>query len=254
MLTLQWPLTPCIQPNLERAAWWVFVLSNRERGRHSLRVVQRHSRLDEVAASHNADMVRRGYFDHLDPEGHGPQDRMQRLCPELIGAAGENLAFIFAEHEESLARAVVDGWMNSPGHRANLLNATHTHMGIQLFQAGRKVYATQLFAGLLAELLKPELPLQFRVAEKNLLHFRSYNDAPRSDLTLMVEVPDREAWMPTGSGMFMRGAAMLKPQWESTTDFHINFSAQYGRGPYRIYIGRASTSAYCRQGIELIVL
>src|SRR5438477_4781652 len=132
MLTLQRPWTPRVQPNLERAAWWIFVLSNRERARRSLRVVERHSRLDQVAAFHNADMSKRGYFDHLDPEGNGPQDRMQRLCPELVGGAGENLALMSAEHEESLAQAVVDGWMNSPGHRANLLTSTHTHMGIEL--------------------------------------------------------------------------------------------------------------------------
>ena len=253
MLTLQRPWTLCVQPNLERAAWWIFVLSNRERARRSLGVVERHSRLDQVAASHNADMAQRGYFDHLDPDGNGPQDRMQRLCPELVGGAGENLALMTAEHEESLARAVVDGWMNSPGHRANLLTSTHTHMGIELLQVDRKVYATQLFAGLLAELLEPVLPLQLRVAEMAILHFRYY-DSPRSDLMLMVEVPNRDAWLPAGNGMLIKGAAVMEPQWDSTTDFHVNFNAQYGNGLYRICIGKTSASAYCRQGIELNVL
>lgn len=92
-----------------------------------------------------------GYFEHLDPERNGPQDRMQRLCPELIGGSGESLSMNTAEQEEALARDVVDRWMHSPGHRKNLLSVTHTHMGIHLCQAGWRVYATQFFADLQVE-------------------------------------------------------------------------------------------------------
>jgi hypothetical protein len=254
MLTIPWPSNSVVHPNLDRAAGWIFVLSNRERARRSLRTVQRHARLDQTAAHHSIDMARRGYFDHLDPEGRGPQDRIRLLFPELIGGVGENLALISAEHEELLARSVVSGWMNSPGHRENLLTATHTHMGIQLLQSGRQVYATQLFSGMVAELLEPGLPLHVRVGEKRLLRFRFHDESPRDDLMVLLEVPDRQAWVSAGNGRFTRGAAMLTPQWESTTDFRVIFSAQYGRGRYRICVGRASTSQYCQPGIDLNVL
>jgi len=254
MLKIPWISISVVQPNLDRAAAWIFVLSNRERVRRSLRAVQHHAQLDQTAAHHSIDMARRGYFDHLDPEGRGPQDRMRLLCPELIGGVGENLALISAEHEESLARSVVSGWMNSRGHRENLLTPTHTHMGIQLLQIGSQVYATQLFTGMVAELLEPGLPLHVRFGEQRLLRFRFHDESLRGDLMVLFEVPDPQAWVPVGNGRFTRGVAMLKPQWESKTDFRVIFSAQYGRGSYRICVGRASTSHYCRPGIELNVL
>jgi hypothetical protein len=144
--------------------------------------------------------------------------------------------------------------MNSPGHRENLLTATHTHMGIQLLQSGRQVYATQLFTGMVAELLEPGLPLHVQVGEKRLLRFRFHDESPRGDLMILLEVPDRQAWVAAGIGMFTKGAVVLKPQWETATDFRVILSAQYGRGSYRICVGRASTSQYCQPGIELNVL
>jgi hypothetical protein len=253
MLTLHWPLNPCIRPNLQRAARWIFILSNRERTLRSLRAVERHARLDDVAAFHCEDMVKRGYFEHLDPEGNGPQDRMQRLCPELIGGSGENLSMITAEQEEALARDVVDGWMHSPGHRKNLLSVTHTHMGIHLRQAGWRVYATQFFADLQVELLECRLPLRLRTSQKTALRFRYY-ESPCKDVAILVRLPNPEAWVPSGNGKYLKWAAMLQPRWESATDFCVDFQALYGPGLYQVLIGKASTSMYARQGIDVSVV
>lgn len=253
MLKPHWPQLPSVSPDLQRTARWIFVLSNRERAHRSLRVVERHFRLDQVAAYHSEDMAERSYFGHLDPEGNSPQDRMLRLCPELIGGCRENLSMISAEPEEALAHDIVGGWMHSLGHRTNLLTATHTHMGIYLCQTGRRVYATQLFAGLDAELLESEFPIYLRATQSYSMRFR-YHQASRCDVSVMVQTPNPEKWLPTGNGMYLKGAAILQPQWESVTDFRVDFEAHYGPGLYRIFIGRASTSMYNQQGIDVNVV
>jgi hypothetical protein len=198
-------------------------------------------------------MARRGFFAHLDPEGRGPQDRMRLVCPELIGGCGENLAWYPALPEEMLAREVVKGWMNSKGHHDNLLASSHTHMGLHVLQHERQVYVTQLFGGLVAELLEQGLPIRINDREKRELRFGFYGSFPRNDLMLMVEVPDKHAHFPAGFRHFTKGAAMLKPNWDGTNTFHMEFTAMAGRGHYRILVGKASTFQFFQSGIDLNV-
>jgi uncharacterized protein YkwD len=77
-----------------------------------------------VALAHSQDMEARGYFSHTTPEGLSPFDRM-RAAGITFTAAAENIAWGYAS-----AGAVYQGWMSSPGHRANLENAVYTHHGV----------------------------------------------------------------------------------------------------------------------------
>jgi uncharacterized protein YkwD len=73
-------------------------------------------------------MLARGYFSHIDPAGRGPFDRLRTAKINYL-AAGENLAF---------APTVVvahDGLMDSPGHRANILNPAYGRAGIGALRA-----------------------------------------------------------------------------------------------------------------------
>ena len=88
-----------------------------------------------VAASrHAADMVRRGYFSHVSPDGHDLAYRLRRAKFRLNGAAGENIA----SGTEDLASAAgtLVAWMNSPPHRANLLEPAFTMVGIGVARGG----------------------------------------------------------------------------------------------------------------------
>ena len=71
------------------------------------------------------DMFQRQYFEHVSPSGAGPADLAKDAGYEYI-AIGENLALGNFENDEVLVTA----WMNSPGHRANILNATYTEIGV----------------------------------------------------------------------------------------------------------------------------
>jgi len=85
--------------------------------------------LERAAKAYSATMIRQGFFAHVSPAG---QQLEQRLAPYVSGAQtwdiGENLAW----GEESLAtpRAIVGGWMRSATHRANILNASFSEIGI----------------------------------------------------------------------------------------------------------------------------
>ena len=76
-----------------------------------------------VAQAHAEDMVRRNYFNHKNPDGRGPFDRL-RAADVRYMAAAENIAFGYRT-----AVGVLEGWINSKGHRRNLENCLYTHHG-----------------------------------------------------------------------------------------------------------------------------
>ncbi len=80
--------------------------------------------LVEAAGTHASDMVRRHYLDHTNPDGQGPADRMAAAGYRGSGW-GENIA---AGYDS--AQKVVAAWMNSEGHRQNILNCRFTSIGI----------------------------------------------------------------------------------------------------------------------------
>jgi len=80
-------------------------------------------RLTEASRVHSADMAERDYFDHETPEGDGPADRAGDAGYDAWG--GENIAVGYAT-----AREVVDAWMRSKGHRANIVNCGYVAIGV----------------------------------------------------------------------------------------------------------------------------
>ena len=95
-----------------------------------------------AARGHALDMLERGYFDHVTPEGVGPAERMW-AAGVLEVMVGENLAFFENLPAEEAAARVVEGWLDSPPHRANLLNPEFTHVGIAFEQQGGRIAVVQ---------------------------------------------------------------------------------------------------------------
>jgi uncharacterized protein YkwD len=98
-------------------------LTNAQRTQHGCAPLRSDSRLRTAARRHSADMEARNYFDHNSPDGRTPWDRIKAAGYSTPGA--ENIAKGYAT-----AQAVVQGWMNSPGHRANILNCSLKAVGI----------------------------------------------------------------------------------------------------------------------------
>ncbi|WP_217251571.1 CAP domain-containing protein [Streptomyces sp. AC602_WCS936] len=133
------PLTP---DGLDRTTSKVADLTNRERVRAGLPALAVDPRLTAAAQAHSANMVARDFYSHTDPDGGKPWDRAA-----AAGAARRTVGENIACGQRSPAD-VVEGWMNSPGHRANILKADFTHIGIGLAGGGRAgTYWTQLFGG-----------------------------------------------------------------------------------------------------------
>jgi uncharacterized protein YkwD len=85
-------------------------------------------RLATLAVRHSRDMSRRDFFDHTNPDGEDPFDRMRRAGIRYRAAA-ENLAMGARTGDE-----VFEGWMESRGHRRNLEDCVYTRMGIGLYR------------------------------------------------------------------------------------------------------------------------
>ena len=98
-------------------------LVNLERAKAGCGPVRTDDRLTAAARGHSRDMVDRDYFSHTSPEGKGPGDRA--AAAGYPRWSGENIAAGYPTPE-----AVVRGWMDSPGHRANILNCQSKATGV----------------------------------------------------------------------------------------------------------------------------
>jgi uncharacterized protein YkwD len=99
------------------------------------------SKLDDAATAHARDMARRKYFEHRGSDGSEPKDRVRRTGYQWR-LTGENIAFGPESAEE-----VVAGWLDSPGHCANIMEPRFKEIGVGL-AVGRKrgqIYWVQEF-------------------------------------------------------------------------------------------------------------
>jgi len=117
---------PEIREDLEAK---MLVLVNEERVKHGLQPVEADPEMAVVARAHSGDMFARGYFSHHTPEGRDPFDRMKVKGVKFL-TAGENLALA------QTLRLAHNGLMNSPGHRANILNPSFGRLGIGILDGG----------------------------------------------------------------------------------------------------------------------
>jgi len=110
----------------------VFYSTNEMRLRHGRRVFKYSPALEKAAFDHSVDMVRYNFFSHFSTV-QGKRRMVHRL--RIVGItnswSAENIANTFARNETYLqvAKKLVKGWMNSPGHRKNILNRRYTYLG-----------------------------------------------------------------------------------------------------------------------------
>jgi uncharacterized protein YkwD len=116
-------------------------LVNLERARAGCAAVRVDARLATAARLHSEDMARQKYFSHTSLDGRSPWDRI-RAQGYAYGSA-ENIAAGYAT-----PTAVMDGWMNSAGHKANILNCSNKAIGVGVgtnASATYRIYWTQDF-------------------------------------------------------------------------------------------------------------
>lgn len=114
-------------------------LVNEIRAQNGLKPLTANWELSRVARYKSEDMVSNRYFSHTSPT-YGTPFQMIRAFGLSYKTAGENIAYGYRT-----PAAVVDAWMNSSGHRANILNASYTQIGVGYSPNGH--YWTQMFIG-----------------------------------------------------------------------------------------------------------
>lgn len=117
----------------------VIRLVNVERAKAGLKALTKDWELSRVARYKSQDMHDLRYFSHTSPT-YGSPFEMMKAFGIRYRTAGENIAMGYRT-----PAAVVQGWMNSPGHRANILNASYTKIGVGYVASGN--YWTQHFIG-----------------------------------------------------------------------------------------------------------
>ena len=117
--------------NLGRIRAAILCLHNQIRAEHDLPALRENKKLRKAALGHSKDMVKDGFFEHTTPEGVTMVDRILRakyVREDEGWALGENLAW--GTGSLGTPRGAVDSWMDSPGHRANILKRTYRELGV----------------------------------------------------------------------------------------------------------------------------
>ncbi len=122
----------------------IFTLVNRQRKIHRLHTLKWDPGLAKLARHFSKKMAREEFFDHNDPNGKSVVDRAADFRIKGWTKIGENL--FFSEGFISPVGVAVESWLDSPGHRLNILDEDWTHSAIGVYESrGRKTYITQVF-------------------------------------------------------------------------------------------------------------
>lgn len=118
----------------------VLTLVNQERYKAGLKPLQMDWELQRVARMKSQDMAQKNYFSHTSPTYGSPFDMMKSFGIKYR-SAGENIA-----SGQRTPQDVMDSWMNSSGHRANILKPDFTHIGVGYYHGGKYGHMwTQMF-------------------------------------------------------------------------------------------------------------
>ncbi|MBI2023741.1 hypothetical protein HYT01_04250 [Candidatus Giovannonibacteria bacterium] len=140
----------------------IIVWTNKYRIENGLPPLGTNKMLDDAAQAKAKDMLSRQYFEHISPDGKGPAELVTNSGYEYI-TVGENLALGGFKDDHEL----VQGWMDSPGHRANILNTRYTEMGAAsvkgVFEGGETWLSVQEFGLPLSACPAPDKNLKVEI-------------------------------------------------------------------------------------------
>lgn len=132
----------------EAVAVLVHARTNTERAAAGRSPLQFDEELAEIAQNHSRDMYEKNYFSHISPSGCNLACRLQKESYDAW-AWGENIAWRESTSLPSayeVADGFVHGWLESQGHRENMLSEDYTHEGVGVIRVGNFVFITAVFA------------------------------------------------------------------------------------------------------------
>lgn len=169
--------------------------TNRARARDGLNPLAVNATLEAIAREKLEDMFENQYFEHISPTGEDAGDIAKRTGYAFI-VIGENLAL--GNYRDSAA--LVDAWLGSPGHRANILGERYTEIGVAvgegMFEGKHTWLAVQEFGKSLALCPKPDDLLSEMIAgrEARLEEFVAELEARDHELSLLSSLRNEDYW------------------------------------------------------------
>ncbi len=216
----------------------IYLKVNEQRKKNGLAPYQYNLKLEKLARYHTENMIQHDFFSHTDQDGYNPGQRALNLIPELIGGIGENIAYNYGSSEEEAASKLMTAWMNSPGHRANILSKKYNYIGIGVYLSGDRVYSTQNFGDLIAELISIS-DTEFQYESTLKMRFKYLSDFDHSLLNIFISFPEKNAKYYLENGVYYTGMGKYVPQWIDSDTFEIDVHLKYGRGRYQLKMGKS---------------
>lgn len=150
-------------PDVSEIEQLIYQKTNELRQSKRLTKLTWHAQLAQIARAHSLDMGERNFFEHDNPDGDGPTERAQKAGISTrvdygsyytVGI-GENISMVpvasnvigcsSTYSEEGIAECAFDGWVNSPGHYANMIDGQYTNIGVGVAIVRGTAYLTQNF-------------------------------------------------------------------------------------------------------------
>jgi uncharacterized protein YkwD len=171
--------------------------------------------LHACATAQSNDMLERNFFDHVNPSGEDPSDRVARIHRQMIGTTGENIwkgGGSPLANRPDLADKIFADWMHSPHHRENILRPEFTHLGVGVAIRGVEIRATQSFGKVRAFL---DVPLPATVPAGSPVDLRMHGRSPLADEYMLAPLrgshqSDAPAWPVQGARFTSPGKFRLK--------------------------------------------
>ena len=181
-------------PNARLTEEGVFAETNRHRAENGRAALRYDATLDAAAEAKLKDMFDRQYFAHESPTGEGPADVIGKAGYDYV-TVGENLALgNFADDRE-----LVQAWMDSPGHRANILDAKFTEIGVAvgrgMFEGRMTWLAVQEFGKPASDcpIVSAELQAQIGADKARLESLEARADALKAEIEASKKPQDRKS-------------------------------------------------------------
>ncbi len=115
---------------------------NQVRQHKGLQLLQQNERLAQVARNYSRQMAEKNFFSHTGSEGTTSAERVE-AAGIIYWVVGENL--FKGTNINQPVKVAVDGWLDSPGHRENILRPFFTETGVGVWRVNNTYYITQLF-------------------------------------------------------------------------------------------------------------
>ena len=235
-------------PEFEHSIW---ELTNQQRLAYNLSPLLYDEGLADLARLHSKNMFTYDFFAHRDHLGCLVSDRKRKYYPQLIvSSIGENLAKFVNGTKVFTPEEIVTGWMNSPEHKKNILNAAYTHLGVGVFTEGEVLLATQNFATPVVKLLS-ELPETFNPQFQYELQFEYMGSQPQKELNAVLNFPDSRFKYNIDDKYYTIGMKPITLQWIADKQFELIVDFPAGKGNYSLCFG--FNHSYLEDGIKIKV-